>query len=113
MRELNKRIEEFSEELYADLSPVPLPEEVKADIYARIEERLHQVIKEAAVSKISSSELEVVKNSLDHEDYGKLSDTLGRHAELTAEIQEKIEQELKNLKTLIQQEQKDAGQQTT
>ena len=55
----------------------------------------------------------MVKNSLDHEDYGKLSDTLGRHAELTAEIQEKIEQELKNLKTLIQQEQKDAGQQTT
>ena len=110
MREFNKRIEEFSEELYADLSPVPLPEEVKADIYARIEERLHQVIMDIVSPKLGSVGSSAIKDALDHEDYPRLSDMLSRHDKLTQEVQHRIEEELKNSKVTISQEQQHAGQ---
>ena len=110
MRELNKRIEEFSEELYVDLSPVSLPEEVKADIYARIEERLHQVIMDMVSPKLGPQGSGAIKDALDHEDYPGLADLLARHDKLTKEVQDRIEEELKNLKATISQEQQHAGQ---
>ena len=44
--DLEQKIEDYSGELFADLGLATLTEDDKADLYARVQEHLHQVIVE-------------------------------------------------------------------
>lgn len=109
MKNLDKKIEEYSEELFADLGLMALPEEKKADIYARLQEHFHKAILNAAVGKLSDKDLKTTQTALEQEDYAVLAECLRKYTGLQTELEDKIEQEYNALKLIIAEEQKNAG----
>lgn len=106
MYNLDKKIEDYSEELFADLGPVALPEEKKADLYARVQEHLHRVIVEVLTGRLAEGEMARAHSALEHEDYRALSRILKRYPQYKDQLEEKIAAEFKNLKLTIAEEQK-------
>lgn len=109
MYDLGKEIDEYSEELFADLGPVPLPEEKKADIYARLKERLHRVIANTFEPVLKAEEFNRIHQALDQEDYRSLARILKRYSQFISALKGRVESEFKNLKLTIAEEQKNAG----
>lgn len=105
MHDLDKKIEDYSEELFVDLGLVSLTEEEKADIYARLQDHLHAaIIATADNGGIRSSDLERIKESLDQEDYEALGDILKKYPAIKEPLDDKIEQEFMSFKTIIGKE---------
>lgn len=102
---MDKKIEEFSEELFTDLGLSALPEEQKADIYARLQQHLHKVITMILSKVLSQSELEQLYKALEQENYRYLRKVIKKYPQLSAPLEEKIRQEFDNLKSLINKEQ--------
>ena len=109
MHNLDKKIDEYSEELFSDLGLTGLPEEAKADIYARVQEHLHRVIVDTLSPLVGPSDAGRIKSALDHEDYHALDAVATRYPQFRDELQAKIDQEFANLKQTISEEQKHAG----
>ncbi len=107
--DLDKKLDEYSEELFVDLGLTALPEEEKADIYARLEERLHHVILNTLTPTLSSAEFAKINLALEQEDYRGLSKILKKHPQFKVLLEEKIQKEFDQLKLTVAQEQKHAG----
>lgn len=108
MYHLDKKIDEYSEELFVDLGLVTLPEERKADIYARLQENLHRVIIKTLGPSLGEAELSKIHEALEQEDYRGLGKILKRYPQYQNALEEKIEQEYQNLKLTIGEELKNA-----
>lgn len=108
--DLDKKLDEYSEELFVDLGLTGLPEEQKADIYARLEERLHHVILNTLTPALSGAEVSKLKLALEQEDYRGLSKILKKHPQFKTELEEKIQKEFDQLKLTLAEEQKHAGE---
>jgi|SRR3989338_7381526 len=108
MKNFDKKIEEYSEELFVDLGLSALSEEKKADIYARLQEHFHKTILNTVAGKVKSGDLEKIQKALDQEDYEALADILRKYAQFQNALDEKIEQEYNGLKLIIAEEQKNA-----
>lgn len=109
MKNLNKKIDEYSEELFADLGLVSLAEEKKADLYARIQEHLHRVILETLKKVLNEGEISRIHNALEQEDYRTLNKLLKKYPQYKDILEERIETEFLNLKLIIAEEQKNAA----
>lgn len=109
MYNLDKKIDEYSEELFTDLGLTALPEEAKADIYARVQEHLHRVIIDTLSPLVRPADAGRIKSVLDHEDYHALDRVLKRYPQFKDEVETKIDQEFTNLKQIITEEQQHAG----
>ncbi len=107
---LDKKIDEYSEQLFADLGLTNLPEEGKADIYARVQEHLHKSIQETLKSVLRSPhELVRIGAALEQENYKELSRILKKYPQYKTKLEEEVEKEFQNLKAIITEEQKYAG----
>lgn len=104
--ELDKKIEEYGDELFTDLGLTNLPEEQKAEIYARLEDHLHEVIISHLSKILEKRTLRTIQNVLDQEDYRYLSKILKKYPQHAAALEEKVKQEFDNLKLIIGEEQK-------
>lgn len=105
---LGEKIDQYSDELFADLGLATLSEEEKADIFARLEEHLHKVILEMIASVATAHELAKIEQALDGENYREVGRLLEQFKELKNKLEQKIEQEFQILKLTIAEEQKHA-----
>ncbi len=110
--DLNKEIDEYSEELFSDLGPMALPEETKADLYARLEEHLHKALLTVLTPVLHGQEIRRIHEALEQEDYKMLNKILKKYPQYKNQLEGKIEQEFKNLKAVIAEEQKNASRGT-
>jgi|SRR3990167_9979769 len=106
---LNEKIDEYSEGLFVDLGLSDLPEDRKAEIYARVQDHLHQVMFSMLAPHIGPAEISDLRLAVEAEDYDKLEKILNRHPQYRAELETTMEQEFNNLKNVIAEEQKNAG----
>lgn len=107
--DLEKKIDDYSAELFADLGLAILPEDDKADLYARLEDHLHQVILSVLRPLLSASEIAKIKQAFDQEDYHALDEVLKGYPQYKDSLETKIDEEFKKLKLTIAEEQKHAG----
>ena len=105
---LDKKIDEYSDELFLDLGLVSLPEEQKADIYARLQDHLHRVILQTLSKVLSAAEIERIKTTLEQEDYKSLSKIFKKYPQFLKELGSKVQEEFDRLKVIIREEQKHA-----
>lgn len=111
--ELDKKIDEFGDELFVDLGLTALPEERRAEIYARLEDHLHQVII-AHLSKILDKRtLRAIENALEQEDYRQLKRILKKYPQHASALEDKVNLEFDRLKLTIAKEQKNAEREKT
>lgn len=107
--DLEKKIEEYSEELFNDLGLATLTEDDKADLYARVQEHLHQVIVEILRPHLAQAEIAKIKQSVGQEDYHALDQILANYPQYKETLETKIDEEFEKLKLTIAEEQKNAG----
>lgn len=108
MYDLDKKIDEYSDELFSDLGVVSLSEEKKADIYARVEEHFHRVIVATLTPVLNREQLRQVTDALDQEDYRMLGKILKKYPQHIEELENKIDEEMQSLKLIITEEEKNA-----
>lgn len=110
--DLPKKIEDYLEELFADLGLTSLSEEKKADLYARVQEHLHRAIMETFKPVLDKGGVAKLDQALEQENYGYLSALIKNQAVIKPELDKKIEQEFEALKLIIAKEQEHAGEET-
>ena len=109
MYDFDRRIDEYTEELFVDLGVTSLPEEKKAEIFARVQEHLRKVILEVSAQVLSHKELAKIKQGLEQENYHEVGKILKRRGQFKSELEDKIDSEFNQLKLKIIEEQKDVG----
>ncbi|OGE79215.1 MAG: hypothetical protein A2751_04450 [Candidatus Doudnabacteria bacterium RIFCSPHIGHO2_01_FULL_46_14] len=107
--DLEQKIEDYSEELFSDLGLASLSEDDKADLFARVQEHLHQVIVEVLRPLLPAPEITKMKQSLNQEDYHALDLVLAAYPQHKEAMEAKIDEEFEKLKLTIAEEQKNAG----
>ena len=107
--DLGKKIEEYGDELFLDIGLANLPEEQKAEIYARLEDHLHEVIVSHFSKLLEKRALRAIRNALDQEDYRLLGKILKKYPQHAAALEAKVKQEFDSLKLIIAEEQKNAA----
>ena len=107
--DLEKKIDDYSAELFADLGLAALPEDSKADLYARFEDRLHRVIMLFLKPILDPTAMSQIKQAVENEDYHALNQVLGKFPQYKSDLEAKIDEEFKKLKLTITEEKKDAG----
>ena len=107
--DLEKTIEDFSEEIFADLGLASLTEDDKADVYARVQARLHHVILRELAQVAPSDSMGKIRGAMEQEDYHALDALLEQYPQYQETLQAKIDEELAKLKFTISEEQKHAG----
>ena len=105
MNDLEEKIEEYADGLFEDLGFTDLPEERKAEIFARVEEHLHNVIVDELSRDLDAVKMEVLKKALSQQDYKVASGVLDM-AEKKVVLENRIERELNQLKAVIKREQR-------
>lgn len=113
MYDLDRKINDYSEELFLDLGLVSLSEEKKADIYARVKDHLHQFLLSNLGSVFSPAEVESIHAALEQEDYEALDLVLKTQENFKRDLEQEIDQEFKTLKLTIVEEQRNAKPQGT
>ena len=106
MLDFAKKINEYSEELFADLGMAALPEEKKADIYARVQDHIHVVILNVLREIVEPYKLFKIRQAMDEENYVELQKVLDKHPEAKNNLEEKIDSEFSKLKLIVAEEQK-------
>lgn len=106
--ELDKKIDQYSDELYEDLGGIDLPEEKKAEIYARLQDHLHAVILETLKKVLGSRQMEEIEKLLEQENYVRLAEILKGYRQYTSELEQKVQEEFDKLKVTLLEEQKHA-----
>lgn len=106
---LDKKIDQYSDELYTDLGLMDWPEEQKAEIYARIEDHLHKVILETLGKVLKAKETRAIRSVLEQEDYARLAGILKHYPQHAAALEQKVQEEFDRLKITITEEQKHAN----
>jgi len=108
MYDFEKKIDASTEELFLDLGLSGLPEEKKAEIFARVQDHIHKVILEVFGKALKSRELARIKQALEQENYHGVSRILKKHGQLKNDLEDKIDKEFDQLKQTITEEQKHA-----
>lgn len=106
MTNLGEKIDKYADELFTDLGLVDLPEDQRADIFARIEERFEQVVISEISDIISISDRAELKQAFDEQDYEAVERVLNRYPQRLSRLEHKVDLELNRLKDLIAAEQK-------
>ena len=101
MYHLGEIIDEYTEELFVDLGLTTLPEEKKADLFARIEEHLHKVILDTLAPILGKKYLREIEDALEQENYQALGKIMKRFPLYQDLLEDKIEEEFKKLKKTI------------
>ena len=104
MYKLDKKIDEYSESLFTDLGLATLSEDEKADIYARVQDHLHSLMFQTLSPVIPVKDMNALRQRVIEEDYRKLENVLARYPDVKEELEEKIEEEYNNLKSIISEE---------
>lgn len=105
MVDLGKKIDEYSEEVFVDLGLTALPEERKAEIFARLQDHLHQAILKELNPLIRSSDLANISAALEEENYQTVDRILKRYPLYKQRLESKIEREFQKLKSILGEEQ--------
>lgn len=106
MYDLEKKIDDYTDTLFIDLGLTNLPEENKADIFARVQDHLHKALLETLAPVIRAQELARISDALEQENYQLLSKILEHYPQYKDKIENKIESEMQSLKLIITEEQK-------
>jgi len=106
MEDLGHKIEEYVDELFDDLGPTELPEDKKADIFARVEERLHKLILNRAGPGLPRDKAGALASALQQQDYAAADKLLKLASNDTNSLNRAIDQEMKEFKQIIEKEQK-------
>ena len=106
--DLEQKIEDYSEELFVDLGLATLTEETKADLFARVQNHLHQVIVEFLRPRLAAGEIAKINQALNEEDYHSLDMVLKEYPQYKDALETKIDEEFLKLKLTISEEQKNA-----
>ena len=106
MTDLTEKIEKYTDGLFEDLGPTELSEERKADIFARVEERLQKVIISEAQRELPLKQRDILNKALEQQDYVVVSGMLNLSEERKARLENKIEHELNQLRSVIRKEQR-------
>lgn len=101
-----QKIEEFTEELFVDLGLTMLPEEKKADIFARVEEHFRRAIIGSLRALSPGTDLSRLERALAEERTELLDRALRKYPQHRQAVENKIEEELQKLKLIIAEEQK-------
>ncbi|MBI4050033.1 MAG: hypothetical protein HY398_01130 [Candidatus Doudnabacteria bacterium] len=109
MQNIGQKIEELSETLHADLGLAHLSDEEKADLFARLQEHLHEIMFNAVRGALSHKENQRLRAALEQENYDVVGRILKHHRELEKKIEEEMERGASELKLTITEEQKNAG----
>lgn len=110
--ELDKKIDQYSDELFLDLGLTNLPEDKKAEIYARLQDHLHYVIVSSLAKLLKPEELSEIRTAIDQEDYGELNKLLKKYPEHITDLEARVQEEYDSLKLIIAEEQKNAAEQS-
>ena len=106
--DLEKKIDDYSAELFTDLGLASLSEEGKADLYARLEEHLHRAILSVVRPLVEAAEIIKINQALDHEDYYAVGEVLRSYPQYKNNLESKIDEEFNKLRLIIVEEQKNA-----
>lgn len=106
MYSLDQKIEEYTEEAFADLGLASLSEEKKADIFARIQEQFQKAILTTLRGAIRPEDLAAIEGALEQENFEALTAALKRHPQFREELEKKIQKEFDQIKLTIAEEQK-------
>jgi len=107
--DLEKKIEDFSEEIFTDLGLATLSEDDKADVYARVQDSLHKVILAELRPLLPKEALSEIRLAIEQEDYYALDSILDQYPQFKETLDDKIDEDLENLKSTISEEQSHAG----
>ena len=102
-----QKVEEFTEELFVDLGLAALPEEKKADIFARVEEHFRQAIIGSLRELTPRADVSRLERALSEERTEALDRLLSKYPQHRQAVENKIEEELQKLKLIIAEEQND------
>ncbi|MDP3993560.1 MAG: hypothetical protein U1C57_02605 [Candidatus Doudnabacteria bacterium] len=111
MYDFEKKIDGYTEEVFLDLGLSSLPEEKKAEIFARVQDHIHKVILDVFEKVLSLKESAKIKQALEQENYHGVSKILKKHGQFKNQLEDKIDKEFNQLKQTITEEQKHAGTQ--
>ena len=106
---LEKQVDEYSEELFLDLGLAAVPEEEKAEIYARLQEHLHKVILDTLRPALKRQDTAGLERALEEENYHRLDKILKRHPGNKELLEKNLDRAFQNLKLIMTEEQKNAG----
>ncbi len=109
MYDLEKEIQNYSDDLFTDLGLAALSEDRKADVFARLQEHLHRVILETLRPVMTADETLEIEELLEQEDYHEFALAIRKHSEKKQELEEKISEEFEKLKLIILEEQRYAN----
>ncbi|OGE76935.1 MAG: hypothetical protein A3C85_01345 [Candidatus Doudnabacteria bacterium RIFCSPHIGHO2_02_FULL_48_21] len=111
--DLEQKIEDYSEELFIDLGLATLTEETKADLFARVQNHLHQVIAEIVKQYLPAPDVTKINQALSEEDYRALDVVLKNYPQYKEQLETKIDEEFAKLKQTISEEQTNARLQSS
>ena len=106
--ELDKKIDQYSDELYVDLGLIDLPEDKKAEIYARLQDHLHRVILDTLSKVLHTKRIKEIEALMEQEDYGKLAKVLRKYPQHAEQLEQKVQDEFDKLRVTILEEQQHA-----
>lgn len=106
MYNLDQKIEEYTEELFVDLGLTQIPEDEKAEVFARMREQFHKVILATLSGAVSPHDLSAIEHAMEQENYDELSKIIKRYPQFKNELEEKIQKEFDQIKFAIIEEQK-------
>lgn len=106
MFDFAKKITEYSDELFTDLGMEAFPEEEKAEIYARVQEHIHQVITDSLRPVVETSLLQKARRALEEENYIAVDKILEKHPKVKTHLEETIDSEFHKFKSMVIEEQK-------
>jgi hypothetical protein len=109
MGELKEQLDKYTEELFDDLELEDLPEERQADLFARVEEHLRDVIIAETQGELTHAEQEDLRGAFDRQNYKAVEKILERYPSKRAVLERKIEMELKKLRNTIVEEQQNVS----
>ena len=95
--------------MFVDLGLTSLPEEQKAEIFARVQDHIRKVIMEVFAKVLSQKESARMKQALEQENYHGVGRILKKYGQFKNELEDKIDKEFDQLKQTITEEQKHAG----
>lgn len=106
MKDLDQKISGYSEELFLDLGLTRASEDEKADMYARIQDHMHEFIMKNLVHVFSTDDIEQINMSLEQEDYETLAHILDTKPVFKQSLEVRLDEEFASLKNIITEEQK-------
>lgn len=111
-KNLAEKIDNYTDELYADLGLVEMTDEQKAHVFARVEEHLYQAIS-SGLSYVESKDKKELQVALEQQNYSAAMEVVARYPASAHLVEKAVDRELKKIKFLIIEEQNNARETAT